>query len=126
MTRSPAQLLDRARACATARKEGGCAGEASGWRTSHDARLVVPVPVTFPDHPGLQEGAAADGGHGVGIVLGEVEVAREPQPDVGEAIHEAQEDLRVAGVVQPGTPVLHVHSLHHRRWPALDMRWQPV
>ena len=37
--------------CVCHSQEGDCTGEAAEWRTSHDARLVVSIPVAFPYHP---------------------------------------------------------------------------
>lgn len=42
-----------------------------------------------------------------------MEVAREPEPDVGMALYQVHETLGTITVIEPGTPVLDVQLLQH-------------
>jgi hypothetical protein len=62
------------------------------------------VAVALPDDACLDEGAAPHGGDGVGVVVTQVEVAGEPEADVGVPLHDLHEPVCRAGVVQPSAP----------------------
>lgn len=57
-----------------------------GGRQQVPTYLSEAVPVARADDARLHEGRAADRGDGVGVVVGEVEVAAEPQLDVRMAV----------------------------------------